>query len=401
MERLHPLSERWPLQLCIVAHFAYSALSGRDSGHIGGVERQTSLMAHWFSQRGHRVSVITWDEGQPENENLGGVHIIKVCAQESGVPGVRFFYPRWSSLNQALARANADIYYQNCGEYVTGQVALWCQLKQRKFVYSVAAEADCDRRLPFMKTRRERVLYRFGVKQADRIVVQTRTQQRLLAEGFGRQSQIIPMPCLGPQETEWQQRNLPQPAAQRVLWVGRISEEKRPDRFLAMAERCPHLQFDLVGPTNNSAYAHEVLSRAQELPNVTVRGRATPQQLAVFYRQAACLCCTSDNEGFPNVFLEAWSHGLPVVSTVDPDNLIVAEGLGLIATDVLTLTEAVGRLLSSRDHWQAASANARRYYVAHHQLDVVMPQFERLFADLVQTTNGAQHRNMSTQQALC
>lgn len=59
-----------PIRICFVAHFAHGAMAGGDSGHIGGVERQTSLMARWFAARRHQVSMLTWDEEQEDDENL-------------------------------------------------------------------------------------------------------------------------------------------------------------------------------------------------------------------------------------------------------------------------------------------------------------------------------------------
>ena len=49
------------LSICLVAHNAAGAMFGGDQGHIGGVERQTSLMARWLAARGYGVSVLTWD----------------------------------------------------------------------------------------------------------------------------------------------------------------------------------------------------------------------------------------------------------------------------------------------------------------------------------------------------
>jgi glycosyltransferase involved in cell wall biosynthesis len=97
------------------------------------------------------------------------------------------------------------------------------------------------------------------------------------------------------------------------------------------------------------------------------------------YQQAACLLCTSDFEGFPNTFLEAWSQGLPVVSTFDPDDLIARRELGLVAGDVPGLAVAIRRLLESPDLYRRLSHNARQYYLENHTVEVAMPRFEELF----------------------
>jgi glycosyltransferase involved in cell wall biosynthesis len=259
-------------RLCFVAHFAYGAMAGGTTGHIGGVERQTSLLAKWFAERGYRVSIITWDEGQEDDAVIDGVRVLKTCRQDAGIPGLRFFWPRWSSLNAAMERASADIYYQNCAEYVTGQVALWCHRHRRKFVYSVASDPDCDKSLPKMHSRRERVLYRYGVKTADRLIVQTQMQRRMLRTNFGRDSLVIPMPCPGPSDEEWSRCGRVRDGSPRVLWIGRLYEVKRPDRLLDVAELCPDLQFDVVGQMADSEYARKVCERAKSSPNVIWHG---------------------------------------------------------------------------------------------------------------------------------
>ena len=377
------------MNVCIVAHFAYPALAGDANGHIGGVEHQTTLLACWLAAHGHRVSLVTWDEGQPSDCVISGVRVLKLCRKSGGLPGLRFFYPRWTSLNAALKSANADVYYQNCGEYVTGQVALWCRRNGKKFVYSVAALADCDATLPLMHTRRERFLYRLGVRLADDVIVQTRTQHQMLQEGFSRDSRVIPMPSAGPGAQELTDRDFPWGTKQRILWVGRLCKEKRPDRLLELAQKCPDLDFDLVGPSSDSSYAQSVVTGAQQLPNVVVHGRATHKQLAEFYQRASCLCCTSENEGFPNVLLEAWSYGLPIVSTLDPDNVITRTGIGYVGGNVEEVSLAVRRLLASPERWCAMSRRARHYYLQNHHADTIMPQFELAFLQAVQKDTTA------------
>lgn len=379
-----PLPTPGTVDVCIVSPFAYGALKGDGRGQIGGVEWQTSLVARWLAARGHRVRLVTWDEGQPDGVEVDGVRVVKLCRREAGLPGLRFLHPRWSSLNAALRRADARVYYQNSAEYVTGQVALWSRRHGRRFVYSVASNMDCEPSLPELRTLRERFLYRYGLRHADRVIVQTRTQQRMLREDFGRRSVMLPMPCPGPGRDDLAPREPPPHGSGRVLWLGRICEVKRPDVLLALADACPEVGFDLVGPAEDSPYGRTIVERARGMSNVVVHGAAPRSKVPELYARAACLCNTSVYEGFPNTFLEAWSHGCPVVSTIDPDGLIADRGLGAVAADVAGLAAAIRGLLSAPDRWRAASANARRYYLENHALDRAMALFEGVLAGVAE-----------------
>lgn len=366
---------------CLVAHKAAGEMFGGNRGHIGGVERQTSLMARWLAAHGYETSLLTVDEGQADEEIVDGVRVIKMCSVDSGLPGLRFFHPRWTSLNRALRRADADLYYQNCAEYVTGQIALWCGRRGRKFVYSSASDLDCTPGLPDIKKWRVRVLYRYGLLHADRIVVQTRKQQGMLLNGFGLNSTVLPMPCPGPSSAEYRAPEPPRYDSSRVLWVGRICPEKCPERLLELARLCPSVNFDVVGPADDSEYAREICNRARVLPNLTLHGAMPRVRMPEFYQSSACLCCTSVLEGFPNTFLEAWSFGLPVVSTFDPDRLIAERRLGIAAEDAAGLAAGIQRLLLSSDEWRQCSTRARLYYAENHTLDAVMPRFVGIFLD--------------------
>jgi glycosyltransferase involved in cell wall biosynthesis len=363
------------LDVCLVAHEAYGALVGGERGHVGGVERQTTLMARWLAGRGHRVGLVTWSEGPPHDEVVDGVRVLKTCRKDEGRPVARFFHPRWTGLNRALARADARTYYHNCAEYVTGQVASWAGRHGRRFVYSVASDMDCDRALPDLRTWRERVLFLYGLRRADRVIAQTEIQVRMLDESFGVRANAIPMPCSGPSENEFVPRSW-DPAG-RVLWVGRICPVKRPDRFLEVAEACPELAFDMVGPVGEDAYSSAIVREARNRPNVTLHGRASRGEMDAHYRRASVLLCTSDREGFPNTFIEAWSHGVPVVSTHDPDGTIARLGLGAVAAPVASaLAPALRAVLGSREAWVSTSAIAREHYLRNHTVDVVMKRFE-------------------------
>lgn len=381
------------MKICIVAHFAYGALAGGYTGQAGGVERQTSLLARWLAARGHQVSLVTWDDGQSQDTVVGGVRAIKMCREEDGIPILRFVWPRWTSLNAALRRADADLYYHNCAEYATGQVALWCKRNGRKFVFSSACDAECVGSLPELPRLREQVLYRYGLRAADGLIVQTARQRSALLEGFGLDSTILPMPCPGP-ETESVMPSLPDGATRRVAWVGRISPQKRLELLLDVAERLPDVMFDVAGePDRDDEYSRSVLKRASTLVNVMMHGRVPRAKMAEFYRQAAVLCCTSRFEGFPNTFLEAWSCGLPLITTFDPDSTVVKQGLGAYGTDAETLCGGIRRFLDSPVEWKAASQRAREYYLENHAVEPSMLRFEQFFGNVLQDQRSLHQGN--------
>lgn len=364
------------MKICIVSHNAYGAITGNKMGHIGGVEWQTSLLARWLNARGHSVSFITWNEGGPAEENHDGIRLLTLCRQNEGLPGLRFFHPKWTRLVQALGKADADVYYHNCGDCSTGQTALWCRRNQRAFVFCLASDADCNPLLPEMNKAWEKYLYRMGVHRAGVVIAQTHRQQKKLSDHFGVDSTVIPMPCPSP---EFVEKTDCSRAMNRVLWVGRVVRVKRPDRLLELAEKCPDITFDLVGPFSDDDYSRAIHSKAVTIPNLVVHGRVAKDKMAEIYQRASLLCCTSDYEGFPNTFLEAWSHGLPIVSTFDPDSLIQDRRLGVVVNDIQHMAEAVIKLLGQAEQYREASANGRRYYLENHTLEAVMPRFEQVF----------------------
>ena len=379
------------MHICIVVPSAYPALAGDLSTHIGHMERQATLLACWLAAQGHRVSLVTWDEGQPTDCVISGVRVIKLCQPNAGLPGVRFLYPRWTSLTTALRVANADVYYLHGGASHTGQVALWCRWRGRKVVCSIDKLSECDITLPRMRLRSERMWHRLGLRLADEIIVQTRAQYQLLQEGFARDSRVIPPANVELRDTTFVDRDFPPAEKQRILWVGRLCQEKHPDRLVELADKCADLQFDLVGLDTGSTYARQLLAAARQRPNITVHGRVAPRQLAELYHQAACLCCTFEDEGYFNVLLEAWGSGLPIVSTVDPDNDIVRNGLGSVVENVDAMAVAVRQLLASPEQWRAISRRVRYHCLQNHHAEWILPQFEQAF---FQVLRGARSMGM-------
>lgn len=341
-------------------------------------------MAKWLAARGHDVSVVVWSEGQDSNLVVDGVRVLSVCRRDAGVPGLRFFVPRWTSLCRALARADADIYYHNCAEYITGQVALWARSHSRKFVYSIASDPECDPRLTILNSYRERILYRYGLTRADAVVSQTTRQQKMLEQGFSVESTVLPMPCDVPESAESEPAATVATVATRVLWIGRIDAVKRAELMLAAARSHPEIEFDFVGPDGTDPdYVRRIRADAAQLPNVSMRGAVNFDDVWRYYRNAAVLFCTSKFEGFPNTFIEAWSQGVPVVSTVDPDNVIRRNSLGSVIEKPEDCGRILSEILAKGDMLHTCSSNARHYFLNNFEKDRAMRRFEAFFDNIV------------------
>ena len=375
------------LSICLVAHNAYRALTGLGEGHLGGVERQTAIMARWLAARGHQVSVLIWDQGAGAVREVDGIRLISICPSNSGWPLFRLIHPRVTGLMRAMRAADADVYYHNCAEALTGVIARWARAHGKKFVFSVASDSDVDPRLPEMGRSYERWLFRTGLKRAHRIFVQTARQQRALAASFGVEGKVLPMPCPGPEESAF---DLARPAGPpRVAWVGRIDTMKRLEWLLDIAERMPDIQFDVVAANMGVAlqhphlagYATQLRQRAGSMANVAWHGTVPHEKLAEIYRAALCLCCTSTYEGFPNTFLEAWSQGRPVVSSFDPDGLIQSRQLGAYATQAGEFVAAIRNLVQLPEAWHEQAQRSREYFLSTHAPAESMPRFEREFLD--------------------
>jgi hypothetical protein len=146
--------------ICFVAPNAYGLLSGRkDILHIGGAEeQQQAILGRAMAKRGHSVSFVTLDHGQPDGIQHDGITVYVAYAKGAGLPGLRFFYPRWTGLWAAMWRANADVYYKRCADYEVGQAAHWCRWHRRRFIFSAASDTDCLAQLPLLDSARERCL---------------------------------------------------------------------------------------------------------------------------------------------------------------------------------------------------------------------------------------------------
>jgi glycosyltransferase involved in cell wall biosynthesis len=346
---------------------------------IGGEQVQQTLLARALAQRGYEVSMVVGDYGQADGAVWSGIRAFKAYRFDAGVPVLRFVHPRWTGVWQALKRADADVYYTSCAGMHVGLVALFCRRFGRRFVFRTASNPDCERsRLRVLvRFARDRWLYAYGLKHADAILVQSASQARALAASYGLGSRVAAMLV-----------EQPGPACARdidVLWVGNIQAIKRPDRILRLAEAMPDLRFHMVGGSlagREDLYC-EVQRAALGRRNLAFHGRLSYWAASALYGRAQLLVNTSDVEGFPNTYLQAWIRGVPVVTLIDPDGVIEREGLGLAARSETGLADGVRYFFDDPHAWQAASGRCRRFMAREYGEDKVLRTYVETFEQVM------------------
>jgi glycosyltransferase involved in cell wall biosynthesis len=361
-------------RVCFVAPAGYAVLAGdRSVAMAGGAEVQQAFIATELARRGYEVSMVSMDVGQREGDIVRGVRLIKMHAPDAGLPGVRFVHPRFTSVWSAMKRADADIYYQRACGALTGFVAAFAQRHGRRMIFAGAADLDFDPALPTLRFARDRGLYRWGLRRAHQVVVQTERQRALCEQVYGRESVRIDS-CYGHQ-------GRPGRHGGEVLWVGGVKPIKRPEVFLDLVQRLPQCRFKLIGGPGVGAEAQfEALkARAASLPNLQVMGFVPHADVESHFDGASLLVSTAEKEGFPNTFLQAWSRGIPTVSFFDTGSRLGDEKVGVVVSDLEAMASAVQGLLADESLWAREGSRAAEYVRRHHGVGAVVDAYEAVF----------------------
>lgn len=362
------------MRMCLLGLENLAVLAPEFRHHnIAGEGVQQTLLARALARRGHDVRMVTWDHGQPEAKEWDGIRVHKAYAPGAGIPLLRFFHPRWSGLWRALERADADLYYTSCAGMHVGLLALYCRRHGKHFVFRSASDTDCDPSKLLVRYRRDRWLYGYGLRHAGAILVQSEAQQQALARNYGLRSRVAGM-LVEPAR--------PAPARDiDILWVSNIRRVKRPDRVLDLAAGLLRRHIHMVGgplPGEEALY-RGIEAAARSRPNVTFHGRLAYHDTAALYARARVFLNTSDVEGFPNSYLQAWARGVPVVTRLDPDRVIEREGLGLVARSTAGLEAALRNLLGDAHAWRAASERCLAYMAREHGEERVLAPYLEVF----------------------
>lgn len=360
------------MKICFINHDNYPVLNpGYGGNYIGGESVQQILLAKALVRMGHEVSTIVSDLGQPDGEIIDGIKVWKTCRQEAGLPVLRFVYPRMTSFFSALKKADADVYYQSCAGVLTGFTAYFCKKNKRKYIFRVAHDTDCIPGQELIDYSRDRMIYKYGLKNADIISVQSEKQAALLVQHYGSDSVLINMAVETPEPGSQPRKDVD------VLWVNNIRPFKRPDIMLEIARRLPDIKFRMIGgPCDGYTDLYENISlEAEKIANLEFMGFVPYHEVNQYYSRTKVFINTSDSEGFPNSFLQSWVRGIPVISYFDPDGVIERESIGESPDTIEEMLDMINIYISDEAKINKTSLKTREYALKNFAAESVAAEY--------------------------
>lgn len=346
--------------------------------YIGGESVQQTLLAKAFVDLDYDVSTVVTDLGQPDGECIDGVRVCKTFRPDAGIPVFRFIHPRFTYLWRALRKADADIYYQSCASVATGIVAWYCSKYGRKFVFRVAHDTDVVPGQQLIPYWRDKKIYEYGLRNADLIINQSQQQQDLLLENYRLQGPWLDMVVEIPKKKSDFSRDID------ILWVNNLRPFKRPERFLELARHVPEMKCVMIG---GPVHGHDVLfdeiaRESENIDNLDFMGYVPYEEVNEYYARSRIFVNTSETEGFPNSFLQAWIRGTPVFSFFDPDGIIAREKLGTSPVDIDQMVRELRKLLSDEAFLLRLSSHVSCFARDKYSPSSVAMRYHELFQSI-------------------
>ena len=303
-----------------------------------------------------------------------GIKVLKIGKWNKGPRVIRSFTHRLPQLYKSLKAQKADVYYCRIRDF-RHILSFWAARKVKaKFVLGLASDLDAmgfSKRLKYYYLLSPGSLWSFSsgllieiiqpflLRNADLVISQHEVQKNYLQKR-GIASIVLPnlIDC-------FEKPTFPDEPPKDYIYVGRLDKRKGFTEFFELIQKSPSQTFKLVGQPRDKA-ARFYFDKLKEFSNVTLWGRLSHSETLNLIMNSKALISTSQMEGFPNVFIEAWACGIPVLSLYIDPGVIEKEKLGQVFNGNLNqLSKAVQDFHKSREF----SSKARLYVEQNHLLN--------------------------------
>jgi glycosyltransferase involved in cell wall biosynthesis len=204
------------------------------------------------------------------------------------------------------------------------------------------------------------------------LTIGSRVGDELIDVGIGKKSQYqsiapgVSVPKLSDRSKIVERFSL-YPDRLNVLWMGRLTRVKRPDRVIDLARRFPEVNFIMAG---DGELRKELEAKADE--NVNFLGVQSSNEM---FSLADIVLLTSDSEGMPLTLIEGQMAGVPAIATDvgSVSEILENEVTGLVtSTQIDHIASSLGRLIDDSMLRSTMSENARERALSHFSIETMV-----------------------------
>ena len=346
------------MKISLIDDTIYGYAAG-DPSAAGGAERYMWLQTRALVERGWSATIGTWTALKPgQRDTIAGVEFV----------GVERIYPV-RAVARFLAAEKPDWCHWFGSNHLLGPAAVLGKLQGVRTVFSAQFDNDVRPMQALPSRRHLSPFYAAGLWASDCIFLQHGGQLAELPSSLRAKACIVPGVVEVPSAYTEHRARRPY-----VAWVGVLRLPKRPDLLIDIAQQSPGVEFVVCGaPSGHRSppgYGEAIVKRLGGVPNIRYMGHVAPDQAIKIISGASLLLSTSDAEGFPSVFVEAWANGTPVVTLkIDPDGVIARQRLGAACQGVAAAADTIKRLITSVDERQEMAARCREHVVSRHSAE--------------------------------
>jgi glycosyltransferase involved in cell wall biosynthesis len=347
------------------------ALTGDPNG---GGELQIALLAKTLARGGHEVVFIDFKTTE-DFITLDGIKVFRIKGYNNGIRFIRTFTHRLPKLYRSLKAQNADVYYCRIRDF-RHILAFWAARKVKaKFILGLASDLDVMGFISRLKYSYLvtsggwwllfnsifiEIVYPWLLRKSDLVLVQHEGQKQKLLQKhissivFPNLIDLTQIPVIS------------NPIHNDFIYVGSLDKRKGFAEFFELVKKSPLHSYKVVGqPRDKTGYLY--YEKLKSFENVSLSGRLNHFDTIYQIANSKALISTSVMEGFPNVFIEAWAYGIPVLSLyVDPGSTIKKEELGEVAHG--NLHKLLQAMENSRNTKEFAN-RAKVYIERNHALN--------------------------------
>lgn len=357
----------------------------------GGVERMITALMNDMCQRGHDVSLLTWDQ-KDANSYYHMDNAITWYCLDMGDPmkkaswGARI--KRAPKVRNIINKIRPDVIMCfESGVFISMRLFL-----MGKNIPIIAAERNAPSRLDFSDVRKKKKIFRI-LMLANKITVQFDRYRKeypkhLRSRITAIHNPVKPATCFASPGSNKLKKKI-------LLTVTRLAYQKNNDvlieSFASLSPNFPDWELIIAGTGDDEEHIKSMVRKLGIENKVTLLGAVKDVQS--LYISSNLFCLPSRWEGFPNALAEAMAHGLPSVGFSEccgVRDLIQDNKTGLLAKgkeNKESLTEALTKLMED-DNKRTKMGEAAIESVTQYHPELIFDQWEKLFEETKNYDSG-------------